>query len=109
MTGPHLHNFAEIARRLDDAGAVRIGADADAVHASAGGLLGDAAARADGGRREVAGWWTEGRGALARDPGACSVAPERRALDARTTAHRLLRRLLQIRAAVRAWTVTAGG
>ena len=46
VTGPHLHNFAEIARRLEEAQALRIGADALAVGAALDELLGDASARA---------------------------------------------------------------
>jgi 3-deoxy-D-manno-octulosonic-acid transferase len=65
VTGPELHNFAEIARKLDEAGALRIGADADAVGAALEDLLGDAQARgamATAGRLLV----EQGRGALAR-------------------------------------------
>jgi 3-deoxy-D-manno-octulosonic-acid transferase len=65
VTGPHLHNFAEIARRLAEAQAVRIEQDVDGVHASVAELLGDDALRArmvDAGLRLV----EEGRGALAR-------------------------------------------
>ena len=53
VTGPHLHNFTEIAQRLEQAGAVRIGADADAV----GAALGDTARRR---RRRARGWSTAG-------------------------------------------------
>lgn len=65
VTGPHLHNFVEIAERLDAAGALRIGADADAVEAALSELLGDPAQRermAANGRELV----ETGRGALAR-------------------------------------------
>jgi len=65
VTGPHLHNFADIARRLAEAGALRIGADADAVGAALEALLADQDARAAmaaSGLRLV----EEGRGALAR-------------------------------------------
>ncbi len=65
VTGPHLHNFSDIARQLDEAGALRIGADAESVGEAVGGLLADADARAAmaaQGLRLVA----EGRGALAR-------------------------------------------
>ncbi len=65
VTGPKLHNFAEIARRLDEAGALRIGADADAVGAALEQLLSDATTReamSVAGRELV----EQGRGALAR-------------------------------------------
>ncbi|MGH8084717.1 MAG: lipid IV(A) 3-deoxy-D-manno-octulosonic acid transferase [Lysobacter sp.] len=65
VTGPHLHNFEEISRRLDEAGALRIGADAEAVEAELARLLADPVARAamaDAGRRLV----ETGRGALAQ-------------------------------------------
>ncbi|QDW67037.1 lipid IV(A) 3-deoxy-D-manno-octulosonic acid transferase [Luteimonas granuli] len=65
VTGPHLHNFSDIARQLDEAGALRIGADAESVGAAVARLLADADARAAmaaQGLRLVA----EGRGALAR-------------------------------------------
>jgi 3-deoxy-D-manno-octulosonic-acid transferase len=65
VTGPHLHNFAEIAHRLEQAGAVRIVPDADAATMAIGELLEDEAARAGmvaAGHRLV----EEGRGALAR-------------------------------------------
>ena len=45
VTGPHLHNFAEISRRMDEAGALRIGEDADAVAAALEALLADPGAR----------------------------------------------------------------
>ena len=64
VTGPELHNFADIAQRMDEAGALRIGADAEAVTLELEALLGDAAARgamAAQGLRLV----DEGRGALA--------------------------------------------
>ena len=65
VTGPKLHNFAEIARRLDEAGALRIGADVDAVGESLEQLLADATMRE---RMSVAGreLVEQGRGALAR-------------------------------------------
>ncbi|MCY7354144.1 MAG: lipid IV(A) 3-deoxy-D-manno-octulosonic acid transferase [Lysobacter sp.] len=65
VTGPHLHNFSEIAAKLHDAGALRIAADADAVSADLEALLEDASARATmtlAGRALV----DQGRGALAR-------------------------------------------
>jgi 3-deoxy-D-manno-octulosonic-acid transferase len=46
VTGPHLHNFSDIARQLDAAGALRIGADTQAVGDAIESLLGDPAARA---------------------------------------------------------------
>ena len=65
VTGPKLHNFAEIARKLDEAGALRIGTDADAVAAALEQLLADAATR---GQMTAAGQELveQGRGALAR-------------------------------------------
>jgi len=65
VTGPHLHNFVEIAQRLDAVGAVRIGADAAAVTAELAALLSDADARA---RMAQAGHELveSGRGALAQ-------------------------------------------
>jgi 3-deoxy-D-manno-octulosonic-acid transferase len=65
VTGPHLHNFVEIAHRLAQAGALRIGADATAVECDIAELLRDDVARArmvDAGRALV----ETGRGALGR-------------------------------------------
>ena len=65
VSGPHLHNFADIARHMEAAGALRIGQDAEAVGAALEQLLGDAAARAamrDAGLALV----RDGRGALRR-------------------------------------------
>jgi 3-deoxy-D-manno-octulosonic-acid transferase len=65
VTGPHLHNFAEIAAKLEAAGALKIGDDANAVERDLAVLLGDAAARAGmaaAGRALV----ETGRGALGR-------------------------------------------
>ena len=65
VTGPHLHNFAEISRRMDEAGALRICADADAVGDAVLELLDDTQARermVEAGRALVA----NGRGALER-------------------------------------------
>ncbi|MEJ7746459.1 MAG: lipid IV(A) 3-deoxy-D-manno-octulosonic acid transferase [Luteimonas sp.] len=65
VTGPHLHNFSEIAARLHEAGALRIAADADAVAVAIEALLEDTAARVKmtrAGRALV----DQGRGALAR-------------------------------------------
>lgn len=46
VTGPHLHNFAEISRRMREAGAVEICEDAEAVATALQRLLGDSQARA---------------------------------------------------------------
>lgn len=65
VSGPHLHNFAEISRRMREAGAVAICEDAAGVCAALRELLGDAAARAcmaEAGCALVA----NGRGALQR-------------------------------------------
>ncbi len=65
VTGPHLHNFAEISTRLREAGALHIGQDADAIATALAALLQDPAARAGmaaAGRTLV----EQGRGALAR-------------------------------------------
>lgn len=65
VTGPHLHNFAEIARGMREAGALRVGRDADAVHDHLAALLEDEAARvamAHAGRELL----LAGRGAVAR-------------------------------------------
>lgn len=65
VTGPHLHNFAEISARMDEAGALRIGADAGDVAAALEALLADPLARqamADAGGTLV----DQGRGALQR-------------------------------------------
>jgi 3-deoxy-D-manno-octulosonic-acid transferase len=71
VTGPHLHNFTDIARQLQAAGALRIAADANAVGAAVEALLADPAARAamaDAARALV----ERGRGALARTLAAIS-------------------------------------
>ncbi|MGY0558701.1 MULTISPECIES: lipid IV(A) 3-deoxy-D-manno-octulosonic acid transferase [unclassified Lysobacter] len=81
VTGPHLHNFAEISRQLDNAGALRIGADVDGVQQALSMLLDDPSLRramADNGRKLV----ETGRGALARtmallQPTLAPVASER--------------------------------
>lgn len=65
VTGAHLHNFAEISRRMDEAGALRICADAASVGETVQRLLEDEDARArmvQAGRALV----SSGRGALAR-------------------------------------------
>lgn len=83
VTGPHLHNFSDIARRMREAGALRIGADADAVRTHVEALLGDDAARGamvDAGRALV----EQGRGALRRTLAEISVdlPPVYRRIDA---------------------------
>lgn len=65
VTGPHLHNFVEISRQLDDAGALRVGADADGVEKAVEALLADPQLRSamtEAGRTLV----ETGRGALAQ-------------------------------------------
>lgn len=65
VTGPHLHNFAEIAQRLQSAQALHIGQDADAVATALLSLLDDAPSRhrmTEAGRALV----ETGRGALAQ-------------------------------------------
>lgn len=65
VTGPHLHNFSEISRHLDEAGALRIGADAIGVGGALEELLADPEKR----RKMVAAGLVlveSGRGALAR-------------------------------------------
>lgn len=65
VTGPHLHNFVEIAQRLEDAGALRVAPDAEAVREALAELLSDPQARermTTAGRALV----ETGRGALAR-------------------------------------------
>ena len=64
VTGPHLHNFAEISRRLQEAGALDIREDAAGIAGAIGELLQDPALRA---RRVQAGraLVEQGRGALA--------------------------------------------
>ncbi|MGI8561304.1 MAG: lipid IV(A) 3-deoxy-D-manno-octulosonic acid transferase [Luteimonas sp.] len=78
VTGPHLHNFSDIARQLDATGALRIGADAQAVGDALEELLADASLRdamTEAGGRLV----RQGRGALART--LAMVAPELPARD----------------------------
>ncbi len=65
VTGPHLHNFAEISRRMNEAGALRIAPDAPGVADAVVQLLDDVAERermVAAGRELVA----NGRGALER-------------------------------------------
>ncbi|GAB6196911.1 lipid IV(A) 3-deoxy-D-manno-octulosonic acid transferase [Lysobacter xanthus] len=65
VTGPHLHNFADISSKLSAAGALRIGVDAEAVGDALDALLADPAAReamVTAGRALV----ESGRGALQR-------------------------------------------
>jgi 3-deoxy-D-manno-octulosonic-acid transferase len=73
VTGPHLHNFSDIARQMGAAGALRIGQDAEAIAAELAALLKDDAARAamtDAGRTLV----EQGRGALQRT--LAEIAPD---------------------------------
>ena len=65
VTGPYLHNFSEIAARLDEAGALRIAADAETAATALEALLQDASARM---AMTLAGHAlvNQGRGALAR-------------------------------------------
>lgn len=65
VTGPHLHNFAEIAAKLEQAGALRIIAGAEELGAALETLLADDAARAAMGGAGLA-LVAQGRGALAR-------------------------------------------
>lgn len=80
VTGPHLHNFSDIARRMRKAGALCVGDDAAAVVEHLEALLADPAAReamAVAGRQLV----EEGRGALSRTLAAIAAdlpAPEPR-------------------------------
>ena len=65
ITGPHLHNFAEISRRMSEAGALRICDDVDQLGDELLHLLGDVSARrkmVEAGAELVA----NGRGALER-------------------------------------------
>lgn len=65
VSGPHLHNFSDIAMQLQKVGGLRIGADAEGVGAHLETLLADDAARAVmvGAARELV---AQGRGALER-------------------------------------------
>ena len=72
VTGPHLHNFSDIAAQLAQAGALRIGADLQAVGDHLAALLEDADARTTmtaAGRALV----EQGRGALQRTLAAIST------------------------------------
>ena len=65
VTGPHLHNFVEISRRLKEAGALQVRDDAEGIALALQELLQDPAVRSDmaaAGRALV----EQGRGALAR-------------------------------------------
>ena len=73
VTGPHLHNFAEISRRMQEAGALRICDNAGAVSVAIQQLFDDAAGRErmiEAGRALV----ENGRGALAQT--LALIAPE---------------------------------
>jgi 3-deoxy-D-manno-octulosonic-acid transferase len=65
VSGPHLHNFSDIADQLLKAGAMRIGVDADAVGTHVAQLLDDGQARAAM-IAAARGLVSEGRGALQR-------------------------------------------
>ncbi|MEG0186744.1 MAG: 3-deoxy-D-manno-octulosonic acid transferase, partial [Stenotrophomonas sp.] len=65
VTGPHLHNFAEISRRMREAGALLIGEDAQAVGDLLLHLLDDAQVREDMARAGCT-LVSNGRGALQR-------------------------------------------
>lgn len=65
VTGPHLHNFAEISRRMLEAGALRVGQNAQEVGEHLQQLLGDAQAREDMASIGCA-LVSNGRGALQR-------------------------------------------
>ncbi|GAB1406221.1 lipid IV(A) 3-deoxy-D-manno-octulosonic acid transferase [Thermomonas brevis] len=65
LTGPHLHNFADIARRLREAEAMRVVDDAAALAAALVALFDDAPARARM-ARNAAQLLEDGRGALER-------------------------------------------
>jgi 3-deoxy-D-manno-octulosonic-acid transferase len=75
VTGPHLHNFVEISRRLQEAGALEIGRDAEEVGRLVEALLADAPRRE---RMAQAGCLLveRGRGALGRTM--AMVAPDLR-------------------------------
>ncbi|MFT4178735.1 MAG: lipid IV(A) 3-deoxy-D-manno-octulosonic acid transferase [Thermomonas sp.] len=65
LSGPHLHNFADIARRLREAKAMQVVDDADALAAALRALFDDAAAR-DQLAANASRLLQDGRGALAR-------------------------------------------
>ena len=65
VTGPHLHNFTDIANRMRHAGALRVGEDAAEVERELAGLLADPQARAEM-AAAARGLIEEGRGALSR-------------------------------------------
>jgi 3-deoxy-D-manno-octulosonic-acid transferase len=65
VTGPHLHNFVEIAKRLKEAGALEVGQDARAIAALLRRLLADPQAREQMAQHGLA-LVEHGRGALAR-------------------------------------------
>ena len=78
VTGPHLHNFSDIAEQLRHVDAVRIGIDADAVGEALDALLADPDERArmaEAGKRLV----EQGRGALHRTMSliAAEIGPRR--------------------------------
>ena len=72
VTGPHLHNFADIARQLDQSGALKICAGAQAVGDALEQLLGDPDQRATMAAAGLA-LVEQGRGALQRTLAAIAV------------------------------------
>jgi 3-deoxy-D-manno-octulosonic-acid transferase len=73
VTGPHLHNFADIARQMESAGALRVGADAQAVGDALEALLADDDVR-EAMTQSARALVEQGRGALARTLAA--IAPD---------------------------------
>ena len=73
VSGPHLHNFSDIAAQLAEAGALRIGPDVDGVGGHVAQLLADVAAR-DAMVTAARALVEQGRGALQRTLAA--VAPD---------------------------------
>lgn len=82
VTGPHLHNFTDIARQMQAAGALRVGVDAQAVGDALETLLADAETRATMTKAARA-LVEQGRGALARTLAAIAPDLPARGADAR--------------------------
>ncbi|MDO5505467.1 MAG: lipid IV(A) 3-deoxy-D-manno-octulosonic acid transferase [Pseudoxanthomonas suwonensis] len=74
VTGPHLHNTSDIARRMREAGALRVGHDAAAVGDALEQLLADAALREQAGAAGIA-LVDAGRGSLQRTLDALADEP----------------------------------